>query len=279
MSHNHSPIASVSKNDGWARLAAALTRMVAPQNREPRVAIELICLANSRKHGGRCLAGLKTDGSGWVRPIGPGPDGALQPQHYRLGSREAQALDKLSVGLSRPAPKPHQPENWLLERKWYNPWHKPCRRVGPAAASEIRPLLEAQLARGPELLGCRRDRVDFGTFAQMPAQASLALVRPENLRWLIKTGGSGKRQTRAVFDLAGAAYNLSVTDPIWEQRLSSLAFGTHPYQSADPEAEDVLLTVSLGEPFGDCCYKLVAAVIVLPPLMPEEANEETNKAQ
>lgn len=225
---------------------------------------EIICLANSRKRGGRCLAGLKTDGSGWVRPIGTGPDGALLPQHYHLGGQDVRMLDSLDVDLSRPDPKPHQPENWLLARKWYNPWHKPCRLAARRTTSEVRSLLESHLAPGPELLGCRRDRVQAESFTQKPAQASLALVRPEQLRWLIKTTGSGKRQTRALFTLAGAAYNLSLTDSAWEQRLGHLPLGTHERSAAGMDAkDDVLLTISLGEPFDGSCYKLAAAVIIL----------------
>jgi hypothetical protein len=32
---------------------------------------EMICLAKSSKRGGICIAGLKTDGSGWLRPVSP----------------------------------------------------------------------------------------------------------------------------------------------------------------------------------------------------------------
>ncbi len=28
----------------------------------------IICLANSRKNGGHCVAGLRMDGGGWLRP-------------------------------------------------------------------------------------------------------------------------------------------------------------------------------------------------------------------
>ena len=31
--------------------------------------LDLICLANSSKLGSRCLAGLRVDGGGWVRPV------------------------------------------------------------------------------------------------------------------------------------------------------------------------------------------------------------------
>jgi hypothetical protein len=50
--------------------------------------VEIICLANSRKHSGRCVAGLRTDGQGWIRPVGPSDNGTLFPWHYTLGSAQ-----------------------------------------------------------------------------------------------------------------------------------------------------------------------------------------------
>lgn len=226
---------------------------------------EIICLANSRKRGGRCLAGLRADGGGWVRPVSAQPDGELQPSHTRFKDGEARVLDRLNIGLAKPLPKPHQPENWLLEQKWYNPWYAPCRPAGRPDAAEIAPLLLANVTPGPELLGGCSDRVPYDAFLTKPAEASLALVRPESLQWQVKTSGTGKRQTRAVFRLAGSAYNLALTDPVYEQKLSSLPLGIHPGHAAGfGDTDDVLLTVSLGEPFSpsNCCYKLVAAVIV-----------------
>lgn len=47
-------------------------------------ALDIICLANSRKHGGRCVAGLRTDGGGWLRPVGTLLDGTLYPPDYTM---------------------------------------------------------------------------------------------------------------------------------------------------------------------------------------------------
>lgn len=239
---------------------------------------EIICLANSRKRGGRCLAGLRTDGGCWVRPVSAQPDGELQRSHYQFKDGEAQIMDRLSVGLAKPLPKPHQPENWLLAGKWYNPWHDPCRFMGRPALSDVTPLLLANVTPGLALLGCRSDRAPYDGFLSNPAEASLALVRPEGLQWQIKTGGSGKRQTRAVFRLGVATYNLALTDPVYEQKLAHLTFGMHSGSEADFRSDDdILLTVSLGEPFppSNCCYKLVAAVIVLPGLRVAAPGPET----
>ena len=72
---------------------------------------DIVCLANSRNHGGRCVAGLRTDGGGWLRPVGQLPDGTLYPSDYHLNDlTEPGALDVIRVGVLAPRPLDHQPE-------------------------------------------------------------------------------------------------------------------------------------------------------------------------
>jgi len=241
--------------------------------------LELICLANSRKHGGRCIAGLRTDGQGWIRPVGPVEDGTLYPENFVLrGADEIRPFDLLNVGLSAPLPQPHQPENWVIDG---TPWDLVARPL----PKKFLPLLRASLVSGPELFGNDLDRVPFQSFTAAGAKASLALVIPEALEWEIGTSPSGGRQVRACFQLKGTPYRLATTDPIWEERLKDLPEGRHPSAAAGlPAGAAHLLTVSLGEPFhkDDCCYKLVAAVMLIPPswipaLVGSEAMDEQTK--
>ena len=124
---------------------------------------------------------------------------------------------------------------------------------------------------GPELLGCRNDKVAHAALQVRPVSHSLALVAPQGLEWIIKAGKDGKRSTRVAFTLDGAEYNLSLTDPVWEKRLKGLPLGTHPRRAARIADEDeIWLTISLGEPFApaedgeEFCYKIAAAVIAAP---------------
>ena len=218
--------------------------------------VEMVCLANSRKRQGKCVAGLRVDGEGWVRPVAPTPEGALFPAHYRLqDGTEPQPLDVIRVGCTRHAPRPHQPENWVIDG---TPWMLVSRPL-PAAA---RPVLQGAVVSGPALFGNVFDRVP-DHFRAAPAQSSLALVAPERLSWQIRLTQNFTRQTRALFTLGGVHYNLSLTDPVWERKLHHLAEGDHALAAAGITASDnVLLTISLSEPFNGDCYKLVAAVIV-----------------
>jgi len=210
------------------------------------------------KHGGRCVAGLRLDGRGWVRPVSAEPGGALQAWHYTLaGGGEAALLDVLKMRLVGPQPEPHHPENWLMD---LGQWE----RAAHPAMLQVQAILQQSLETGPELLGGTESRIQYKALQRQPAAASLALVRPQDLRWQIEESlESGKRRTRAVFTLADVTYNLPLTDPIRRKRLSGLPEGCHPWEDDD---QDVLLTISLSEPLeGDgFCYKLVAAVIALP---------------
>lgn len=195
-----------------------------------------------------------------MRLIGPGADGVLLPKHCRLeDGSDARVLDILRVGLYAYRPTPHHPENWRVDG---TPWEL-IRR--PAGKDSV-PLLRAHLARGPDLLGDRENRRPVKDFEDAPAPGSLALVYARELRWHTALRPRGTRRPRVRFAFHGTEYDLPLTDPEWRQRVEALPSGLHPATAAGLGPDDrVLLTVSLGEPFveDDCCYKLVAAVIVL----------------
>ena len=223
--------------------------------------VEIICLANSRKMQGRCLAGLKTDGSGWIRLVGANGDGMLFPAEYRLqDGTEPKLLDILQIGCSGPKPELHQPENLRIDRMH---WHLAAR----PAPEPVQSLLRSSLVKGPLLLGNFGSKRDYAGFGLTPAAASLVLIAPDDLLWHIKTGVRGNRQTKADFHLTHTPYSLSITDPVWTQRLAHLPLGIHPQDAAGVGPhEQVLFTVSLSEPleWNNHCYKIVAGVIVLP---------------
>jgi hypothetical protein len=69
--------------------------------------------------------------------------------------------------------------------------------------------------------------------------------------------GNLKRRVQGRFRHAGVEYRLWVTDPIYEARFKALPDGEH-------SLGECFLTISLGEPFGDECNKLIAAIIERP---------------
>ena len=116
--------------------------------------VDLICLANSNKMGGRCIAGLHTDGRGWVRPVAPDTDhGQLYLRHFKLDDEtEPRALDIIRVDLARAAPAPGQPENWIIGTA---PW----RLASRTAVENLYPKLRSALTTDPILLGSAQARI------------------------------------------------------------------------------------------------------------------------
>jgi len=220
--------------------------------------LRIICLANSRKLGGRCVAGIRVDGGGWVRPVSKLPDGTLNAAQYTLDDGSVpQLLDIMEIGVDGPRPADRQPENWLIDGM---PWRL-LRR--PGTEEEISVIWD-HVIEDPLLFGNRGDRVP----ENQDVEYSLALVKVRGLRWRITTNIRGERQTRTLFTLGDVQYDLVVTDCVIEQNLNGLGYGIHPVNSAPgfTPKQEVLLTISLGEPLEGYCYKLVAGVIPLPRL-------------
>ena len=227
---------------------------------------EIVCLANSRKRQGRCVAGLRVDGKGWLRPVGSNAEGVLHPHHYTLpDDTEPQLGDVLRVHCSRPNPRPYHPEDWVVMSL---PWERVADGLGRNKYDWLRPYLSSD----PLLLGSPGERVALARLQAHPVARSLSLIAPQNIKWHIALNKEGERRIRVDFTLNGGHYSLPLTDPVWEQRLLHLKAGVYERETARIDADaEVWLTVSLSEPFApaeqdaEFCYKLVVGVLVLTP--------------
>jgi hypothetical protein len=222
--------------------------------------VDLICLANSYKLNHRCVAGLRVDGGGWVRPVSDKEHGELDYSQYRLPDHsEPHLLDVVRVGLSHRQPLPHQPENWLMDGSAWTLVERP-------ASAECSRVVAAAVFRGSLLFGNARRAVPYAHFRDRPARESLVLVKPAGIRWRTEFNTYLLRNTpRVLFELGDVQYDLPLTDPAYAGPLQRREVGD--YLSSDlgiPEDGTVLFTISLGEPLEGICYKLVAAVVVVP---------------
>lgn len=240
---------------------------------------EIICLASSDKKRGRCVAGLKTDGSGWLRPVSEQSDGTLYSENYTLDTnQEPQIFDILEIECLEHRLECHQPENWVISgKKW--------RLIGFPNRQKLVEILKPELDRNSTsqtLLGNLSDRVEYEWLQQNPAQHSLAYVKPENINWIVREYLGSKRY-RASFTLNHAFYDLRITDPGWKFRMENAQLPTGDYSSAEVisrlnlvdfnwRSEGFRFTVSLGAPFipsrseQQYCFKLIAAVINTAPI-------------
>jgi len=217
----------------------------------------IVCLANSRKLSGRCLAGKRLSGSTvgeWIRPVSarPSEEVSERDRAYQDGS-DPRVLDIIDVPLIQPKPKTYQSENWLLDPETY--WV----RKGAFSYSKL-----ATVADTPSSLWINGFKTYHGANDRVPeAEAdklttSLYLLDLKSISFSVFAPGANfgnpKRRVHALFDYAGAHYALWVTDPAIEREFLAQDDGTY-------DEGTCFVTVSLGERDKGFCYKLVAAVI------------------
>jgi hypothetical protein len=222
------------------------------------VDIDFICLANSRKNGARCVAGLRVDTHQWIRPIGTYfSDGSLSAHSIVLpdGSQPA-LLDIVRFSAGDTKPTYYQPENVVAElTKWTL-----IQRPGPPEH------LGGSISFGPTIFGNSRDRIDAEALRASPAVESLKLVQPDSnhVQWYVTTNYGGRFQLRAEFDLSNEIHDLVVTDPVWEDKFRNLKRGYHSTQEvADLTGKSMVLTISMGGPWQGFCYKYVVGVMII----------------
>lgn len=223
-------------------------------------ALQIICLANSRKNRRRCVAGIRLDGGGWLRPVSADLDshGGLTEESIRLPDRTTpRLLDVIEIPIASPCPSIYQPENYFISPE---PWMLVAR---PGSRTLLK---SATIEYGPLLLGNQSDRIAPEAFASSPATSSLALAHPDEnkVMWHVTTSYRGAWQLRARFALSSNTYDLVVTDSSWESKFHRLASGYYSSgQVGVPDDSSILLTVSMGDPWNEICFKYVAGVLVL----------------
>ena len=216
----------------------------------------IVCLANSRKLSGRCIAGRELLGSRpgpWIRPVSAREHEEVSEneRQFKDGS-DPRLLDIIDLPLLEPRANPYQRENWLLDPTEY--WV----RVGRFSPTNLTSLV------GPTgtlwLNGCssyngQNDRIPT---AQAEADSSLSLISVNKLSLKVfapgEAFGNPKRRVQARFRSCGADYWLFVTDPVVEREYLRGEDGEYPLDGC-------YLTVSVGEPYDGFSYKFVAGLI------------------
>lgn len=222
----------------------------------------ILCLANSKKLSGRCVAGREVldDGPGsWVRPVSDREHEEVSEdeRQYRDGS-DPRVLEVIDVPLVRHHPHACQSENWLLDADQY--WS----RVGLVGWAELQHYVENPATlwiNGRDTYSGVNDEILAVEADELPN--SLVLIRVPCLELKVFAPGADfgdpKRRVQADFRHRGVRHAVWVTDPLIERQYKAREDGTY-------QIGECCLCISLSEPVqkrnGDRCrFKLVAAVI------------------
>lgn len=234
----------------------------------PEAALDkfFICLANSYKRGGRCIAGVEivfnkdlsfsivhnNDGSPhWIRPI------SFTQQYGEIPNDEASNIRLLSiVKLTKVllCPKDAHSENVFYSQMDI------CKYDIPISLDIVKQLIDPI---HQSIFHNRGKAVSKEMFFGI--KYSLMLIHTENACAYIDESRE-KSKNRMSFTYIGADYDLPITDPFFGVELKK-----------EPERyviiPDIYLTLSLGLEFEGWHHKLVAGVII-PPVSSQNKDVE-----
>ncbi len=210
---------------------------------------KFICLANSFKESGRCIAGIELDANNnpviidgkpkWIRPICNTEHGEV-PNHI---AEPFQILNIIEISITANQPQGYQSENVAFNEN-------SIRAVGNFNRNELSNLCD----NGNLIFGNRGKAVSQNTIGNL--NHSLLLINVNQFQITQKIYEDRRPdhpQTRLVFTYNGNQYDLPVTDPVF----------LHRYQS-NPDVlggvNQVYLSVSLGVVWKEWYYKLIAGI-------------------
>jgi hypothetical protein len=204
----------------------------------------IICLANARRPGGRCVAGkevLKTALGGWIRPVSARPTSEVsaEERQYEPGAEPA-IFDIIGIPMRTPAPNNPQTENHIIDA------HSHWRKLGRFAWGDLPALRDS-----PPSLWANGSSSFHGVNDRMPGwlasdfSNSLHLIRPDDVVIMVLTSGADfgndRRRVRAQFVYRDTKYDFIVTDPASEELF--LARPNGEYTIGESDASSFLFQV------------------------------------
>lgn len=226
-----------------------------------------ICLANSYKHGGRCIAGVEVlwdgekskvvrDKSGiakWIRPISKETTTGEIPNHQ---ASLINVLDVVRLEGVVPCPSHAQQENVYFQAMTFTGKHY---------------AITSQLLQRFMDEKHRHVFYNFGKavlpFDYRQGSHSILLIRVEHAEVYADEGYSGQVRYRISFIYHGHQYDFPITDPCYQ---TELRLG----QRATGQKGTMFITCSLGLEYEGAHFKLAATVFETEP-QPSATSKET----
>lgn len=213
-----------------------------------------VCLANSKKYGERCIAGieLKREGNGdltlvrlngkpkWLRPVSNSEHGEVNANlvnHIKLN-------DIVEIDILEECPNGYQSENVLFGVD--------SLKVISSITLSSQNLDKLITVQG-NLFGNRGKAVAEEQISSI--KHSLTLIKVETPELYIRTD-FGKNQLRLKFRYNNSEYDLPITDIGFEEKYDA-------DKDVLAKASNIYLTISLGVAYEGWYYKLIAGVIYL----------------
>ena len=210
--------------------------------------MEIICLANSYKHQGRCIAGIDRESGQWFRPISELEDGRIPLDNNCIQTGEISILDILSIPIDSERKSGHETENIGYKNL---PWAI----IGKA---EVANLL--QFCEGDLLYPDYGKSIPYEYLKSQAPVRTLQLIEVKSFCCLKNSRGKWRGIIAdAQYDFAD--FDLSITDPIILEKLDR-------EEEINPHC---LICLSLGQPWQSdvnlplSCYRLIAGVVELLP--------------
>ena len=216
----------------------------------------IICLANSRKHGAHCVAGIETGTGRWIRPVSRLDDGRLTREMRLLEGREPELMEILHIPIADTGPDyEYENENrLLLPGLWLS--------EGKISHEDLLHYCSTE----PHILHDSESYLTVEFMKSLPFHERRTLQLVETERFSVFDTGlnehGGHKWRGLLVTPTGAKLTSRITDPVFVERLES---GYRP-------GNHCMVTISLSMPFkpddwtedSTPCWKLIAAVIEMP---------------
>jgi hypothetical protein len=208
---------------------------------------EIVCLANSRKHNNKCVAGLNLKTGQWIRPITSAEDGAIPNYLTLINGKSLEILDIVNIPLNeKERGEGHESENRLIRSgEWTI--------SGQALSSDLLKFRESELLHFEE--DDWLQAVPYTYLQSLPRNKCRTLQLLQTDDFQVRQKELGKWRGIMPIGNSDEVLNASITDP----KLCRLLDNGHQV------SPNCLLVMSLSQPFPktDKCYRLIAGVIEL----------------
>ena len=207
---------------------------------------QIICLANSKKNGDRCLAGIDICTGKWIRPVSNQEDGRVPRDIYLIQDEEPQPLDILNIPLDNQG-NGYECENLtILPGQW--------ERIGKFYPNSLLKYCE------PEII--------YSQYPEKVPKSFLDSLQSQKRRTLQLVKGTVKRIHKNQYNKWKASLLIS-NQQEFQAKVTDVTMINKLNQGLDINGKECLFTISLAQPWRKnesdelSCWKLIAGVIEL----------------